>query len=297
MQKNIQVSTIIPTLAEEKRASALKKCIKSVRLSSSIKINIIVVVNGSRFDHELLTWLKQQHDVTLIIEPVPSAPNAIRLGRQAVTTPFFSTLDDDDEYLPQSTDRKLQTLISQPEAALLVTNIQSTQYNNTDQLYYDHLNRVPGDPLGTLFEQNWLASSNALYRSEQICNEFFSDFHPYAEWTWLAFKLALEGKRVATLNEACAKYNYTPDSLSHSAAYRDAYFSLFERMLDCSPPHRIKKMIQRRLSAALHDRSEELLKIGKNREAFAIHLRSLTLPGGWRYLAYSRYLIPGWPRV
>ncbi len=293
---NEDVSVIIPTLAEQRRFERLQRCIASIRDSSVKHCTIIAVVNGSRSSAEVVQWLRDQNDIRLIIEPTPSAPNAVRIGRNAVQTSFFSTLDDDDEYLPESTDRKLSALLSHPEADLLVTN-GFNNWNGEDERFYTHLSRVTSDPLGTLFEANWLASCNALYRTERVPIAYFCDAHPFAEWTWLAYRLALDGKKIVTLDEPCFRYNCTPNSLSQSEVYTAAYPSLFKRMLDCKPPPQIRKLIQRRFSAVLHDRSAACLKSGDYRDALKAHMQSLLLPGGLRYLSYTRRLIPGWPRA
>ena len=290
------VSVIIPTLAEQHRFERLQRCIASIRDSSVKRCTIIAVVNGSRSSTEVIQWLKDQKDIRLIIEPTPSAPNAVRIGRETVQTPFFSTLDDDDEYLPGSTDLKLSVLLSHPEADLVVTN-GLNNWDGRDERFYTHLSSVSADPLGTLFEANWLHNCNALYRSERIPPMYFRDTPPFAEWTWLAYRLALDGKRILTLDEPCFRYNCTPASLSQSQVYRAAYPPLFKRMLDCNPPARIRKLIQRRLSAALHDRSADCLASGDYLEALQAHVQSLILPGGLRYLSYTRRLLPGWPKA
>lgn len=218
MQSN-QISVIIPTLAERQRFSSIRRCIASIRLAGDNLSRIIVVANGSRSDPLVMQWLADQADITLIEEPAPSAPNAVRIGRDALDTPFFSTIDDDDEYLPGSINLKLKVLLENPDADLVVTNGFSSEKNRL----YTNLAKVPSDPLKALFDENWLASCNALFRSDSVPSEFFQDFHPYAEWTWLAFKLALSGKKVATLDEPCFRLNYTPQSLSQSASYKDAY--------------------------------------------------------------------------
>lgn len=290
-----QVSVIIPTLAEDSRFVLLKRCVASIRSSTTGGCLIIAVVNGSRFAPEVLEWLREQRDVKLIMEKTPSAPNAVRVGREAVETPFFSTLDDDDEYLPGSTDRKMQALFANPEADLVVTN-GLNNWGDKEGLHYSQLSRVPEDPLGSLFDSNWLASCNALYRSDRVTPVYFQDSHPFAEWTWLAFRLGLHEKKIAVLDEPCFRYNQTPQSLSQSTSYQEAYPSLFARMLASEPPPRIRELIRRRLSAALHDRSVVLLQKGDRAAALTAHLRSLLLPGGSRYLSYTRRLIPGWPK-
>ena len=294
MQNHEQVSVIIPTLAENSRFELLKRCVASIRNSTTGACLIIAVVNGSRFAPEVVEWLREQRDVKLITEKTPSLPNALRVGREAVETPFFSTLDD-DEYLPGSTDRKMQTLLANPDADLVVTN-GLNNWGGKEALHYSQLSRVPDDPLGALFDSNWLASCNALYRSDRVTPVYFQDSHPFAEWTWLAFRLALHGKKIVVLDEPCFRYNQTPQSLSQSTSYQEAYPSLFARMLASEPPPRIRELVRRCLSAALHDRSVALLQNGDRAASLTAHLRSLLLPGGLRYLTYTRRLIPGWPQ-
>lgn len=288
------ISVIIPTLAEQARFKAIQRCITSIRRSTSGSYLIIAVVNGERASPEVVGWLAEQADVRLIREWKPSAPNAIRIGREAVSTAFFSTIDDDDEYLPGSTDLKLEALLNDPEADLVITNGLRVRGSNSERLN-ENLSRVATDPLGALLEETWLHNCSAAYRTDRISSEYFQNFHPYAEWTWLAFKLAMSGKRIAVLDQICFRCNYTPDSLSQSTAYLDAYPELFERMLAYSPPARICTLIRRKQSALLHDRSVALLRSGRRRAAIAAHFRSLLLPGGLRYLTYSRRLLPGWP--
>lgn len=290
------VSVIVPTTAELRRFASLQRCIASIRLSSAKRTAVIAVINGSRAAKEVVDWLSQQENTTLIFEPTPSAPNAVRIGRESTRTTYFSTLDDDDEYLPGSTDLKLEALARKPDADFLIAN-GLNNWNATNERFYSHLSRVPEDPLGTLFEANWLASCNALFRSDRITPDYFHNSHPYAEWTWLAFRLAMKGKKIIVLDEPCFRYNYTPASLSQSVAYREAFLALLDRMLSCSPPQHIRRLIERRLSATLHSESTLLLQEGRHFDAIAAHLRSMLLPGGLRYLTYSRRFFPGWPKT
>ena len=142
MQSN-QISVIIPTLAERQRFSSIRRCIASIRLAGDNLSRIIVVANGSRSDPLVMQWLADQADITLIEEPAPSAPNAVRIGRDALDTPFFSTIDDDDEYLPGSINLKLKVLLENPDADLVVTNGFSSEKNRR----YTNLAKVPSDPL------------------------------------------------------------------------------------------------------------------------------------------------------
>jgi glycosyltransferase involved in cell wall biosynthesis len=186
------VTTIIPTMATRERAPALRRAVESIRRSSTEAVEIIVVVNGARSDAELCEWLRSQPDVHFEYVAQPSAPNAVLRGRELVRTPFFSTLDDDDEYLDGALDIRLAAIESAPDVDVVVTN-GYLHCAGTDARYYDDLAQVPHDPLASLFASNWLHNCNTLFRSATIGREYFADFHPFVEWTWLAFRLAMAG--------------------------------------------------------------------------------------------------------
>lgn len=284
------VSVIIPTMACKERAAEIRRAVQSVRLSSSNLIQIIVVVNGSRADSNVLDWLGAQADIKMEIIPEPSLPGALRRGRELVLTDYFSTLDDDDVYLPGATDAKLAALVVENEADFLVGN-SYRHLDGVDTKMYQKLADVPGDPLGCLMQFAWLHNGNALYRTKSVDPSFFNDLHAYAEWTWLAFRLTMAGKKVAILDQPVFRYMDTANSLSKSTAYFRAHIPLFMRMLDCEPPYRISRIIHRKRSAAHHGASVAALGRGARIESWKHHWKSLTGVGGWRYLSYTRHLI------
>jgi len=296
LDKSPTVSVIIPTLADAARSESLKRAVKSIRASAHEAVKIIAVVNGNRFDTDVCTWLNRQPDIVFDQIETASSPVAQRRGRYLVDTEYFAFLDDDDEYLLGATDLKLDYLAQNPSCDLVVCN----GFRNTsghDNIFYHRLSDISDDPLAALFRENWLTSCNALFRTASISSEFFENPHPYAEWTWLAFRLAMAGKQLAALDEPGFRNNDTPGSLGKSNAYKAICFSLYERMLASSPPTHIAKTIRIRIGAAWHERSAEALMKGMWLVASQCHLRSLLQPGGLRYLAYSRRLLPGWPKV
>jgi hypothetical protein len=279
-------------MAAPERAELVQRAVLSVRRSSTLPVAIIVVVNGTRSDPELIGWLRAQHDVQLEIVARPSLPNALLRGRELVQTPFFSTLDDDDEYLGNALDLRLDA-IRESAADVVVTN--GFRYcSGTMRLSYDTLGKVPANPLEELFRTTWLHNGNALYRSDSVGAEFFANHHAYAEWTWLAYNLALRSKRIAVLEKPTFIYYDTPGSLSKSAAYRDAYMSLYRKMLAANPPSAVVRLIKRRIQAGWHDQSCYALDQGRRLEALRCHLYSLAA-GGLRYFSFGRRLLPGWP--
>lgn len=287
------VSVIVATLASSARSALLQRAIASIRASSRRAVTIIVVVNGQSFDAVLCQWLKDQSDIVFHYVAAPSAPGAICEGRKLVQTPFFATLDDDDVYLPGMTDQKLFALQATPQADLLVTNAYLCQ-DGLDHLLYQRLHEVPENPLPCLMQFNWLSSGNALYKTAAVESRHFEAFHPYAEWTWLAFRLALDGKKIAVMNRASCRHHNTPESLSKSKLYLESYIPLFERMLASAPPASIARLILRKMAAAQHDASVAALREGRRIDAWRHHWRSLSQAGGWKFgwkfLTYTRHL-------
>lgn len=268
----------------------LKRAVMSIRRSSQAAVRIIVVVNGRRHDPDTCAWLRSQQDVTLELLDEPSLPNALRRGVSLVDSEYFSTLDDDDEYVGLATDSRQVVMDADPRCDVVISNGVRC-LNGVDVGWYEGLPSVPDNPLLHLMRANWLTSCNALYRRSSIDETFFSDMHKYAEWTWLGFRIAMANKRIAILDQPTFRINDTPGSLSKSAAFDEAYVSLFRRMLDLGPPRPIQKLIRKKLGAAYHDASNGALARGAWYHALALHARSLVQPSGLAYLPYTRYFL------
>ncbi len=290
------VTVIIPTAAESKRFEAIKRAVDSIRNSSKSNVNIIAVVNGSRFDNKVCDWLKNQNDITYHYETLGSAPNAQLVGRKLVKTPYFSFLDDDDLYLPGAIDARLDALKNNPDAALVVTNGLS-ETESEKVVHYKNLEMVNKDPFSALFVQNWLGSCNNLMRSNLISPAFFENYHPYFEWTWLAFKMMMSELKVVAINESTFIYNNTQESASKSDKYFNSFPELVTRMLSMSPPTHIKKQILSKLSAHYHDISYHYLSKNMFHQSWANHFKSMIYADGIKYITFSRHILFRWLRT
>ena len=116
------VTTIIPTMAEEKRRHSLLRAIESIIAASVDPVQILVVVNGSRRSPEVLGKLRELDSVSILSLETGSLPLAILAGRRAVQTPYFCFLDDDDEYLPHAIDLRLAPMRSNEKLDFVVSN-------------------------------------------------------------------------------------------------------------------------------------------------------------------------------
>jgi hypothetical protein len=207
-----------------------------------------------------------------------------------VCAPYFSFLDDDDEYLPGAVDERLREIGRRPGTDVLVTN--GYLYGS---LFFDtsRLARVTGDPLEAVIESNWLVSCGAIYRSASVPIDYFDGTTKYLEWTVLAFKLAAAGKCITVIETRTYRVNDSPGSLSESHEYVHAEVSVFQDMLNCQIPAAARRRVRRKLADACH-RASDFHRIHADiRRAWAYHIRSLGYLAGWRYIPYTRHLLAG----
>jgi len=151
---------------------------------------------------------------------------------------------------------------------------------------------IHADPLGASLRANWFPSSSGLFRSETVGPEFFDGTTRYFEWTWLLYKLLLAGRRVQFIDTPTFHISDTPGSLSKEVSVDCISTELWmlHQVLPqvSSPTHRA--LLRVKLSQAYHHLAERHLRSGQRREAWLAHARSLAGPGGWRHLAFTRYL-------
>ncbi|MBU6995347.1 glycosyltransferase family 2 protein [Ferrovum myxofaciens] len=286
----MSITVIIPTLCESSRRNLLLRAIESIQVQEQ-SVQILVVVNGQRFDSNLLETLKARSDIDVLQIFEGSSPKAQLIGRRHVSSEYFSFLDDDDEYLPGALDIRLSLLQQDITADLVVTNGFSSK-NGNDRLTYSHMSNVKNYPLKALFQENWLASCNHLFRSSGVPTKYFEDPHPYTEWTWLAYRLALDGKKIIASDVPTFRYNDTPGSLSKSSIFIMSSITLYGRMLSLNPKSDIVKIIRKRLCNAWHNVSVFELKSGHRTKAILAHLRSLTCHwSGLKFTSYTRHLL------
>lgn len=284
------VSVIVPTQGDLVRRYSLERAICSIRSSSNLSICIIVVVNGNKFDPDVCTWLKAQPDVRFEYIETPSLPEACLRGRELVETEFFSFLDDDDIYLVNATDIKLDAIRKAPDSKLVITNGYRC-IEGKDYLFYCNMIDVQENPLRMLFVANWLTSCNALFRTNSFPVQFFRNYHKYAEWTWIAFCMAMDGLCLLVVDEPTFRIYDTPGSLSKSDEYLNSILILYKRMLELSPPEPIHTIIVKRERDHYHHLSSIALEKNDLVMAWKAHLKSILCSGGWQYCSYTRHLL------
>lgn len=285
----IEVTVIMPTVADIARRETIARALGSIIAQEGVAVVPLVVVNGNRFDRELLAQLKARKDLRFHYREEPGLVGALRTGRELVDTPFYSFLDDDDEYLPHALRSRMAVMRSREDVDVVVGNGYRMRDGKRSASAWN-IEEAKIDPIKALLANNWLTSCGGLYRSARIGPEYFSDIPSYAEWTYLAYKLCLT-RTLAFLNYPGYIINFTPGSLSGTTAYGMSQVNVLRQVLQLSMPPGIRSLVRAKYGAALHDMAAYHLAVGNRRRAWACHLSSLCQPRGARYAAYTRRLI------
>lgn len=283
------VTVIIPTTCERVRWSSLERAIVGILAQEGVAARVIAVVNGNRYDPDCFEALKRKDGVTVLYRSTGSAPLAQAAGRDAVETPYFAFLDDDDEYLPGALATRLAPLHADPALDFVVANGYRAR-NGRDELAIGDSSAIVADPLAALCERNWMASCAGLFRTRTVTADYFADPAPYMEWTYLAFRLTAS-LRMRWLDAPTYRINDSPVSLSKSDAYLRSELEILQRVLALPLPPQARRAVRRKLGRACHVFAEKSRRQGSHAQAWRFHLDSLSKPGGWRYLTYSRKLV------
>jgi glycosyltransferase involved in cell wall biosynthesis len=267
------------------------RAIDSIHAAGEPSVHLVVVVNGQRYDSDLLRSLRSRTDLEVLYLAEGSLVQAHLAGRAAVASPYFCFLDDDDEFLAGALAVRLRALQGAPGSDIVVTNGYSRR-GGEDALMYARIGSVDSNPLAELFQENWLHNCNHLFRTDAVPIRYFESSQPFMEWTWLAFQLALDSRKIVSLDVPTFRYHDTSGSLSKSDAFIFSRVQAYRRMLDADPPAAIVDMIKRRSCNAWHDIAMYELRQARRARAIAAHIRSvLSHRTGMRYLPFTRRLI------
>ena len=284
------VSVIVPTLALPERRAMLHRALASLFGQDGVRCVPLVVVNGSRFDPQLLNELARDERVTLVTQEQASLPEAYRLGRRNVATPWFTSLDDDDLLLPGALQARVRALKQSPEHDAVVTN-GVCRGPDGDALVVPDMSQVAADPLRALIQANWLLPGAWLCRTDDASERLFEGMPAHLECTYLAVRLATT-RRVLFLDEPTVVWHTdTPGAASRSRSFMLGEAAALRRILELPLPPEVRQCFRSRLSAAYHSSSVLLLEEGRTLPAWRRHARALLGRGGWRYLPFTRRLI------
>ncbi len=224
-----RVDVVIRTLALEVRERELLRALDGIQRQSHLNARPIVIVNGERYHPPLVNALRQRPGVLVHYEREASAGHALAVGRSLVTAPYFMFLDDDDELVEQGLQRLASHLAENLDWDVLITNGYFSSNAALRPMYLD-LAAHAVHPLRGLFAECWLCPGASIFKTESISTQFLDVKRDYHEWTYIAFLLAVEGKRISFLDVATVTYHNTHESASKSFEYEEAALDLLDAM-------------------------------------------------------------------
>ncbi|MEN7342387.1 MAG: glycosyltransferase [Pseudomonadota bacterium] len=290
MSANTGITTVIASAGTSERHASLMRAIDSILDQEGVDAAPLVVLNGPNVSEDVVRELEQRGIATARLER-GSLPHALHYGRQQVTTPFFSFLDDDDLYLPDTLHLRLQPLLDENHIDVVVANGFVERDGEKHVLLPDSLD-LSEAPLEKLFARNWLASCGGLYRTATVSADYIREDARYFEWTMTAFLLGLDRRMHFIANKTFVVQD-SPVSLSKSIEYAEACPGILKKMLAYDLPAPIVRTLKRKIAAAYHDASVKNLELGHRGKAWRYHLASLSGWSGLRYLSYTiRLFLP-----
>lgn len=287
MSESLPVITVVmATGCTAQRAATIKRALDSLRAQSGVRVQPLLIVNGQRYSPPLLESLKADPWLRVHYEEQGGYARALGIGRSLVSSEFFSFLDDDDEYLPDTLALRVGPLLQDPGVAVVIANGQRRE-GERDVAVYEHLPHGVSEATEQFLRQNWLASCGGLFRSASVGVDVFDGLISYFEWTLIGLRLLLARKNLAFIDRPVFRIHPTPESLSRSSAYEAAGCDFLERLLKLPLPTALRARVRGKLAVAYNTRSLVHLRSGELVPAWRWHLRTLTAPGGWRYLPYT----------
>lgn len=290
MTRRDPVCVLVATLASSDRAPYVLRAIDSLRAQSKVYARPIVVVNGEMADPAVVGNLEQDRDITVLYRPEANLPRALAAGRRLVDTPFFAQLDDDDELLPNALELRLQRMMQLDKPDAVVTNglIRAGSLETESMADFPLVER---DPMRTLMERNWMLPGSALFRTETLSEAVFEATPRFLEWTYIGLLLASRYRLALLSSPTVIHYDDHAFSVNQSRECTLGRPHAFEAVLALDLPAEVKRQLRVKRGAAWHQAAQAAATGDRTGSAWAAHLRSLTAPGGWRYISYTRHLL------
>lgn len=292
-KKNWRISIIVPTTCELVRSEYISRALRSIESQkcNNIEIEAIIVVNGNKYDLSLLNSFKGNQALKVIQLGEGNVSAARYQGVLESTGEFFCFLDDDDEFLPNSMQKRIELLELHEYADVIVTN--GYLFATEDQLLVqsDVAKRINREPATAFLDSNWFASPASIFRRNRIENSLFDIQCKYFEWTYLFF-LFIANEKIIRYDDSITYrvYQNNLSSASKTEEYIKSHHEFFGLLLELPLSFKIKRTLKEKHVISLNSLSNYYLQKGELENAWAAHLQCF-LRGGWRYLPYTRHLI------
>lgn len=292
MKQDITVS--IATTAEGKRKHQLERAIESVLSQEGCTFKLHLIINGNRFDNAFRAQLEQDPRFTCFYREEGHLPKALAYAREVIDTDYFCFLDDDDELLPNSLSYRLNGFDNSLDV-VVGNGVRCDTQTKEEIISHPNFDDYRQDALLALFGKSgtWLSSCAGLFRTSAIPTEYFANYIKYAEWSYLAFKVALN-HQVGFVNKPCHRVNIQPGSLSSHSAYLEGQMALLQALKSMQLPPRVIPLFKDKLIDTCHVLSVHYLKEGKIYKSWKAHFASMTTWKGFcQYVLYTRHVILG----
>lgn len=291
----LNLDVIVRTLADASRSALLFRALESIQDQVGVKARPIVVVNGDKFDEATLKALNVWPGILLHHVLKASAGLARVAGRNLVTAPFFSYLDDDDEMIESSLMEPMSWLESHSDCDVLINNGYFIKDGGV-LVESTHIASHTSQPDVSLLDECWLSPGACIFRTSQVPSDMLNAGWSHLEWTRLAFELCARRKRLHFMDLKTVRYNDTPGSMSKQLPHQEAALHLL-REVGCDT--RLRPVVRRgayeKYLRVLHNLASFYWKNGQLGRAWRCHIGSLRSPYILKYLLFSRKLIK--PRI
>lgn len=286
-----RIDVIVRTLLSKTREREIMRALDSIQNLPSMQARPIVVVNGDHYDRPLLDMLQQRPGIVLHYQPDASAGRAIATGRRLVTAPYFMYLDDDDQLVAAGMKSLSTYVFNHFDWDVLITNGYFCRSGESRPMYLD-LKSHAIHPLRSLLSESWVCAGATIFRSESISADFLDMERNHQEWTYIAFRLVMEEKRIAFMDAPTVVYHDTGGSASKLIEHQEEALSLLEQMsADSRVDGETRSLMERKYRNMLHVIALQYWRQGDRRKAWIYHLRSMRQPFTFKYLLFSRKLL------
>ncbi len=285
------ISVIVPTTCEASRREFIERAIESVLSQGGITLELIIVVNGNRFDADLLHRLRQNKNIRVIQLSNGNVSRARFDGVCQARGRLFCFLDDDDEFLENALQIRVERMREMPNTDVVVTNGFIRESNDYPMVSEKMAQQIKDDLPASIFTTNWFASAASTFRKSTIDESMFNFKYKYFEWTFLFFALVARKMTVDYIHvHTYRKYENNPLSVSKSDAYILACPAVLLDLMCLSLSDPLKAGLKRKLCSSLNAVSKLHVRNKNISQAWATHLRCV-LCGGWRYVPYTMILL------